>query len=138
MVMQARMGKLPLELPLGSDPEAVRRRVELLERVLERSVRLPVVGNVGLDAVLGLVPVAGDAVGGLIGLYLVWEARNLGLSRWQQARMLARVGVDTAVGSIPLAGDVIDVFYRANSRNLRTIRRHLDQHYPKTRIIDLS
>ena len=125
------------DLPLGRDAESVRRRVEAVEKLLERSFTIP--GTkvpVGLDALAGLVPVAGDLVTAGIGLYLVWEARNLGMSKWQMARMIGHVGFDALVGAIPLAGDLFDFVYRSNSKNLRIIRRHLDRHHPDTRIIE--
>lgn len=125
------------EIPLGSDPASVRQRVEALERALEGMFTLPGTRQrFGLDAVVGLVPVAGDAVSALLGLYLVWEARNLGMSKWQLLRMTANVGFDTLVGSIPLAGDLFDFLFRSNRRNLKIIRRHLDRHHPQTRVID--
>ncbi|MGF7155908.1 DUF4112 domain-containing protein [Novosphingobium gossypii] len=125
------------DLPLGNDPVAIRRRVEALERVLERAVTVPGINRpVGLDAIVGLVPVAGDLVGAALGLYLVWEARNLGMSKWQLARMTANVGFDTLVGAVPIAGDVLDFLFRSNTRNLKIIRKHLDKHHPHTRIID--
>jgi len=128
--------RMKTELPLGNDAASVRRRIEALERLLERSVPLPVGGRVGLDAILGLIPVAGDAVSALMGLYLVWEARNLGLPRWRLMQMLANVGFDAAVGAIPVAGDLFDFAFRSNSRNLRIVRRHLDRHHPASATID--
>ena len=128
---------MEFELPLGSDPLSVRRRVESLERVLERAFTVPGTSRqVGLDALVGLVPVAGDVVSAALGLYLVWEARNLGMSKWQLARMTANVGFDTLVGAVPVAGDLFDFVFRSNSRNLRIIRKHLDKHHPHTRVID--
>ncbi|WP_232491658.1 DUF4112 domain-containing protein [Novosphingobium kaempferiae] len=125
------------DLPLGNDPVSVRRRVEALERVLERAFTVPGIRRqVGLDAVVGLVPVAGDLIAAALGLYLVWEARNLGMSKWQLARMTANVGFDTLVGAVPVAGDLFDFLFRSNSRNLKIIRKHLDKHYPHTRVID--
>lgn len=114
----------------GQDAAAVRRRVEALEAVMERAfmisgTRIPV----GLDAMLGLVPVVGDLLAGAIGLYLVWEARNLGVSKWAVARMLGNVGIDTAIGAVPLAGDIFDVLYRSNTKNLRILKRHLDARF---------
>ena len=126
-----------LDIPLGTDPMAIRKRVEALEAVLERSFVVP--GTkvpVGLDAIVGLVPVAGDLIGAALGLYLVWEARNLGMSKFQLARMTANVGFDALVGVVPLAGDLLDFLFRSNSRNLRIIRKHLDKHHPHTRIIE--
>ncbi|WP_404482861.1 DUF4112 domain-containing protein [Novosphingobium sp. BL-52-GroH] len=128
---------MELDLPLGNDPVAIRRRVEALERVLERALTVPGINRkIGLDAIVGLVPVAGDIVGAALGLYLVWEARNLGMSKWQLARMTANVGFDTMVGAIPVAGDLFDFVFRSNSRNLKIIRKHLDKHHPHTRVIE--
>lgn len=129
--------RMDIDLPLGNDPASVRRRVEALERVLERAITVPGLNRqVGLDAIVGLVPVAGDLVAAAMGMYLVWEARNLGMSKWQLARMTANVGFDTLVGAIPVAGDLFDFLFRSNSRNLKIIRRHLDKHHPHTRVIE--
>jgi len=128
---------MEMDLPLGNDPVSIRRRIEALERVLERAFVIPgTKQQLGLDALVGLVPVAGDAISAVLGLYLVWEARNLGMSKWQLARMTANVGFDTAVGAIPLAGDLFDFVFRSNSRNLKIIRKHLDKHHPHTRVIE--
>ena len=121
----------------GSDPQSVRARVEALEKVLERAFVIP--GTkipFGLDSVIGLVPVLGDVVTAVMGAYMVWEARNLGMSKWQLIRMTANVGVDTAIGAIPLLGDAFDLVWRSNSKNLRIIKKHLDKHHPGTRVID--
>lgn len=128
---------MPVEFPTGSDPASVRRRIEALEMLLERSLTIPGTKHaVGLDAIVGLVPVAGDLVAAALGMYLVWEARNLGMSKFQLARMMSNVGVDTLLGSVPLAGDLFDFMFRSNSRNLRIVRKHLDKHHPETKIID--
>jgi hypothetical protein len=122
---------------LDRSPAAVRRRVEALEQLLERSIPLPVLGRrVGLDAVLGLVPVVGDWIAGAMSAYLIWEARNIGMSKWQLARMAGNATFDTAVGMIPFAGDLFDFVFRSNTRNLRLIKRHLDKHHPATMTVE--
>ena len=137
-VQPARAQPLGLDFPgLGNDPASVRRRIEALERLLESSLTIP--GTrvpIGLDAVAGLIPVAGDLIAAALGAYLVWEARNLGLPKWQLWRMAANVGVDTAIGAIPVVGDVFDFAFRSNSKNLRIVKRHLDRHHPETRVIE--
>lgn len=134
---RARPMRMNRKLPIGTDPASVRQRVELLEKALERAFVIPGINRpVGVDAIAGLVPVLGDVVTAAMGAYLVWEARNLGLSKWKLWRMAGNVAFDTAVGSVPLAGDVFDFLFRSNSRNLRMIRRHLDRHHPATRVID--
>ncbi|MCW1401230.1 DUF4112 domain-containing protein [Novosphingobium sp. MW5] len=129
--------RMDVKVPLGSSPAEVRQRIEAMEVLLERAVTIPVLRRkVGLDAILGLIPFAGDLLTAAMGAYAVWEARNLGLPRWKQWRMIANIGVDTAIGAIPLAGDLFDFLYRSNTRNLKIIRAHLDKHHPETRVIE--
>lgn len=137
-ISQEQMDQMAKSLPsMNRDPHAVRQRVEALEKLLERSFHVP--GTkvpIGLDSIVGLVPVLGDVVTAAMGAYMVWEARNLGMSKWQLMRMAANVGVDTALGAIPLAGDLFDFIWRSNSKNLRIIKKHLDKHHPGTRVIE--
>lgn len=135
--MPRRPEPLGFTLPSGTDPASVRARVAMLERLLERSFTIPGVNMpVGLDAIIGLVPVLGDVVTTALGAYVVWEAKNLGLPKWQLARMGANVLLDTAIGAIPLVGDAADVLFRSNSKNLKILIRHLDKHHPETRVIE--
>ncbi len=90
----------------------------------------------GLDALLGVVPVVGDLLAAAMGAWIIWEARNLGMPRWQLLRMSANVGIDTAIGAIPLIGDAFDLIFRSNTKNLRIIRKHLDRHHPETVTIE--
>lgn len=127
------------ELPVvgGRGPEAVRRRVEFMEKLLEGLVRVPFTNRkVGLDVILDIVPVGGDVVAAALGAYMVWEARNLGKSRFSMLRMSANVGINALVGIIPLVGPVATFFYRSNTYNLRIIRKHLDRHHPAGAVID--
>ncbi|OQW47100.1 MAG: hypothetical protein A4S16_09445 [Proteobacteria bacterium SG_bin6] len=121
---------------LSRDPAAVRARVEGMERVLERLVVIPGINRpIGLDVLLDFVPVAGDVVAALLGGWIVWEARNLGMSRFQIARMMGNVGLDFALGLIPFVGAIPDFFFRSNTRNLRIIKRHLDKHHPAGAVV---
>ncbi len=124
-------------LPTGSDPVSVRRRLEMLEHLLERSFVVPGTQyRFGLDGVVGLVPVIGDLVTTAMGAYLVWEARNLGLPKWKLWRMAGNVGFDTLLGAVPLVGDAADFLFKSNTRNLRIVKRHLDKHHPAARTIE--
>lgn len=125
------------QLPIGRDAASVRRRLEAMEKVLERAFTIPGINRpVGLDAIVGLVPVVGDIVTTAMGAWLIWEARNLGMSKFHLARMAGNVGVDTLVGAIPLVGDLFDFAFRSNSRNLRILKRYLDKHHPETMTIE--
>jgi len=118
---------------LGRDPQSVRKRVEAMEALLERMFMIPgIKRQVGLDVILDALPVAGDVIGAALGGWLVWEARNLGMSKWQLARMMGNVGIDFLLGAIPFVGAIPDFLFRSNSRNLKIIRRHLDKHHPAT------
>ena len=124
---------------IGTDAQSVRQRVEAMEKVLERLVVIPGINKpVGLDVILDVVPVIGDIAAAALGAYIVWEGRNLGMSKWQLSRMAGNVGVDWLLGLIPVIGIVPDFFFRSNSRNLKIIKRHLDKHHPGTRTIDVE
>jgi hypothetical protein len=124
-------------LPLGKEPAAIRRRIEAMEHLLERSLKIPGTNQtIGLDVILDLVPGIGTTVGAVMGLYMAWEARNLGMSKGAIARMAGNVGFDWLLGLIPWVGAIPDLFFRSNSRNLRIIKRHLDKHHPSTAVID--
>ena len=126
-------------LPMGSDPQAVRQRVEALELLLERAFTIPgTTRKIGLDVLLDFVPIVGDIAGAALGSYMVWEASNLGMSKWAMTRMAGNVGFDFLLGLIPWVGAIPDYFFRSNTRNLRIIKRHLDQHHPETGVIDVT
>src|SRR5437868_12004100 len=117
--------RLPFPSP-GTDPASVRQRVEAMEKLLERLFVIPgTKQTVGLDVILDLVPVVGDIAAAALGAYIVWEANNLGMSKWQMSRMAGNVGIDWLLGLIPVIGAVPDFFFRSNTRNLRIIKRHL-------------
>jgi len=110
--------------------QAARERLVTLTRLMDGLFEIPLVGRkVGLDAVIGLVPVVGDLVSAGIGLYLVSEARELGASRWLQARMVGNLLLDFLVGAVPVLGDFFDVLMRAHQRNLRMLQRELGEPY---------
>jgi hypothetical protein len=101
------------------------RRLARLADLLDTAVRLPGTNvRFGLDSILGILPVGGDAAAGALGLYIVNEARRLGLPRRKLVRMLANIGTDFAVGSVPLAGDLFDVFFKAHRRNIEIVLAH--------------
>src|SRR5213082_2069873 len=122
---------------LRTDPASVRTRVEVMEKLLERLFVIPgTKQSVGLDAILDVVPVVGDVAAAALGAYIVWEGRNLGMSKWQMTRMAGNVGFDWLLGLIPFVGAIPDFFFRSNTRNLRMIKRHLDKHHPADAVVE--
>jgi hypothetical protein len=129
-----------LRVPLGTDPQSVRQRVEAMERLLERLFVIPgTKQTVGLDVILDLVPIVGDIAAAALGGYIVWEAKNLGMSKWQMTRMTGNVGVNWLLGLmsvVPVVGAVPTLLFRSNSRNLKIIKRHLDRHHAETATLE--
>ena len=92
----------------------------------------------GWDAVLGLVPGAGDAIGGLLGGYGLYVGTRLGAPWIVLARMFFNLAVDLLVGALPVAGDVFDIAWRGNLRNLALLERWLERpHETRSRSIAL-
>ena len=137
MPMSDHFDRLADKAQLGRDPASVRRRVEHMEHLLEGLLTVPVLNRkIGLDVILDALPVAGDAVAAALGAWIVWEARNLGMSKWQMTRMMGNVGVDFALGLIPWIGAIPDFFFRSNTMNLKMIKRHLDRHHPESALLE--
>jgi hypothetical protein len=128
-------------VPLSSGtPAEVRRsralvEVETLAWLLDNSIPIPLTGGrrLGLDAIVGLVPIVGDLVSGALGLVVVWRASRMGLPRIVVTRMLANSAIDLVVGAIPVLGDAFDLWFKANTRNLGLMRRHLEEPASSTR-----
>lgn len=105
-------------------------RLDHLDRVahtMDRAVRIPLIGvRVGLDSIMGLVPGIGDLLAVGPAGYILLQAYRMGAPRALVARMGANIGIDAVVGSIPLIGDLFDVGWKANTRNVRLLRNHLE------------
>ncbi|MBB3350224.1 hypothetical protein FHT70_000125 [Rhizobium sp. BK049] len=91
---------------------------------MDTAVRLPFGVRIGADSVLGLIPAVGDVAGSLIGLFIIDEARRLGLPAHKLARMAVNLGVDAACGTVPLVGDLFDVYFKSHRRNVGIILEH--------------
>lgn len=101
-------------------------RLDRIAELLDESIRLPVIGyRIGYDALIGLVPVVGDAAGLLAGTYLVLEAARFKVPRSTLLRMTINVALEAVIGSIPVLGDVFDATYKSNLRNLRLLHARL-------------
>jgi hypothetical protein len=111
---------------VSSDPAARLARLRKLAWLIDNSFGLPGTRfRFGLNSVIGLLPVGGDAVLGALSLYIIYEAAQLGVPRHKLLRMLANVGVEVFGGSIPILGDLFDMALKANLRNLRIIEDDL-------------
>lgn len=107
-----------------SDPDRLARARRVAE-LLDEAFTVPVVGKVGLDGLIGLLPVAGDWLTVVPALYVVYQGYRLGLPGRAVAWMLLLVAAEAVVGSVPLLGDLFDVAFKANRRNVARIERHV-------------
>ena len=113
----------------GSTRTDVKRELLELRRfanLLDEAFRIPIIGyRVGLEPLIGLVPVIGDFSGFVLSGYLILRAARLGVPRETIVRMVVNALLDAIIGSIPVVGDVFDFFWKVNKRNLRLVERHL-------------
>jgi hypothetical protein len=110
-------------------PEGPLGRLDRLAWLMDRAIRIPGTRiTIGLDALLGLLPVGGDFLTGVVqtGIFLA-ALYHYRVPRAVAARMAANVLLDIALGSLPLVGDVFDVFFKANTRNLKLLHQVRDQ-----------
>ena len=127
-------------LPVGRDPASIRRRIEAMEHLLEGLVTIPGTRRkLGLDVILDLIPVGGDVIAAAMGAWMVWEARNLGMSKAQIARMSGNVGMNWLLGLfsvVPVVGVIPTLLFRSNSKNLKISKRHLDKHHAASATVE--
>jgi hypothetical protein len=110
-------------------------RVEAVARVMDSAFEIPGTKvRMGLDGLIGLVPVIGDFVSAMISSYIIWEAKNLGVSRFTLSRMVGNLAIDTVVGIVPVVGDAFDVAFKTNIKNLALLKKHLEKNLEKNGI----
>ncbi len=101
-------------------------RLRWLSQLLDNAIPIPGTNyRLGLDPLLGLVPGGGDILGGILSLYLIWQAALLGASKASLLRMGLNVIIETLVGVVPVLGDLFDVAWKANLKNLALLERQL-------------
>lgn len=130
MIMFARQAAIAPQFDFSGELKPSRadalRRMELVARLLDTAFVIPgTKQRFGIDAVVGLVPGLGDIVTTVLSSYVIWEARNLGVSRFALGRMMTNLAIHAAIGSLPVVGDLFDAFFRVNQRNMRIVRSHL-------------
>ena len=101
-------------------------QIDQLAKIMDSAVKLPIIGRVGLDAVLDLIPVVGNFAGAAVSLTLIARALQYGPPPSLVSRMLSNVLVDVILGAIPLVGPLADLWFKANDRNAALMREFLD------------
>jgi hypothetical protein len=122
----ARADRISIRRPRSADRAAHVDDLDALAAWMDSAFPIPGTRyRIGFDALLGLLPGIGDAISGLVALYVLTRAHRAGVSRATLARMGVNVALDAAVGAIPLVGDLFDVAFKANRRNVDLLRRRL-------------
>jgi hypothetical protein len=115
----------------GIPEEAARRQfrdsIERTAWLMDAALRVPLLGRVGLDPVLGLFPIVGDMVAAAVAVSLIARSVRYGVPHEIIARMLGNVLVDLLMGSVPVAGNLADIWFKANMRNVALLREYLDE-----------
>lgn len=101
------------------------RSINTLAKLMDNQFRIPGTNiRFGLDAIIGLVPGAGDLTTFGISGYMLWVMARNGASGFLLARMFLNVIIDTVVGAIPILGDLFDVAFKSNIRNMKLMEQH--------------
>jgi hypothetical protein len=112
---------------LDSDAKTARlKRIRSLSHMLDNSITIPGTRyRFGLDPILGLLPGGGDLASFLFSAYIIWEGAQLGVSQEVLTRMVSNVLFDTVAGTVPVFGDLVDVTWKANTKNVTLLEDHL-------------
>ena len=106
---------------------ASRRRLERLSTLFDSALRLPGTRwRIGLDSLVGLVPVVGDVIGLALSGFIVYEGVRIGAPRPLLLKMTAYAALDAVAGLVPVVGDLMDFAFKANRLNARLLNEHLD------------
>lgn len=115
-----------VDVARGTNAPAALERARTVGVLLDESITVPGIGyKIGLDPIVGILPVAGDSVMTVASLYIVFVGLRLGLPPRTLAKMVGYVAVDFLLGSIPILGTVIDAVLKVNKRNVAIIERHV-------------
>ncbi|MBS8240937.1 DUF4112 domain-containing protein [Marinobacter lipolyticus] len=113
---------------LRARQRATLARLDRFSRLTDTAIRIPFTRiRLGLDPIIGLLPVVGDVIGLLLSLYVLLEAHRAGASTSVQTHMVKNMLVETFGGMVPVVGDAFDIVYKANTRNTRLLREHLEK-----------
>jgi hypothetical protein len=99
-----------------------------LSNLWDRALEIPgTKWRVGLDSIVGLLPVGGDTIGLVVSIYILWQVIQFGLPKTILVRMVLNILLDALVGSVPFLGDLFDTAWKANTKNVNLLEAHLKQ-----------
>jgi len=102
--------------------------VERIAYLFDEQFRIPGTKfKFGIDPIINLLPVAGDAAGFMVGAALVLTMAKHGVSRKVLILMMLNLMLDGLIGSIPFIGQLFDFYYKANTRNIKLLKEHYEE-----------
>ena len=108
-----------------SEEESAISNVESMAKWMDSRFTIPGTNiKFGFDALIGLIPGAGDFATLFISGYMITILAKNGASRFLVARMALNIVIDAVLGSVPILGDIFDVAFKANIRNTKLMREH--------------
>ena len=75
----------------------------------------------------GLFPVVGDGIGLLLALQLVHMAMEADLPNSVVSKMMFNITFDFFIGIVPVVGDILDIMFKANTKNAMLLEEYLIQ-----------
>ena len=118
-------------IPLEEANRLFGAHIDRLARIMDSAITLPILGRVGLDAVLDLIPVFGNFAGAAVSLTLIARTLQYAPPPALVSKMLSNVLVDVILGAIPLIGPLADMWFKANDRNAALMREFLASRPPE-------
>ena len=97
-------------------------RLKLLSERLDNSIKIPGTNQkIGIDAIIGLIPILGDFIGVIFSTYIMYSGIKMGVSSKIVTKMATNIAIEFILGSIPIIGDIFDALWKANKRNVELI-----------------
>jgi len=102
-------------------------RLRTLGERLDESINIPGTNyKIGLDPIIGAIPIIGDLIGGILSTYILYSGMKMGASPKIIAQMATNIAIEFIVGSLPILGDIFDIIWKANIKNIELIEDSID------------
>lgn len=102
------------------------KRLERFSRFTDSSIGIPFTNfKLGAESLIGILPGVGDLAGLILSSYVLFEAQRLGVGWGVKLRIITNMLIDFFGGLIPIVGDIFDMFFKANTRNTKLLKKHL-------------
>jgi hypothetical protein len=103
-------------------------RAEWIAHMLDEALHIP--GSrikLGLDPLIGIIPIVGDVIVTACGAPILILARRLRVPLPALLTMALRLLTNGVVGSVPVFGDAFSFLYKSHAKNVATLLRSVKQ-----------